>query len=151
MILRTAPRKWRSSLSDQPLYGPQDDRPGSSGAFPAPANGCKGGYYTISQRLTRPAHKTARNCSHKANGGPRMTTSTGAESPLYHKTQPPHRPGTTAEFSTSCSMGVNDEPPRCDGSLCPRCRCRLVLRCSQATAHRPTRRLKDDCATRRAA
>ena len=27
-----------------------------------------------------------------------MTTSTGAESPLYRKTQPPHRPGTTAEF-----------------------------------------------------
>jgi hypothetical protein len=26
-MLRTVPRKWRTAMSDQPLYRPQDDRP----------------------------------------------------------------------------------------------------------------------------
>ena len=31
-MLRTVPRKWRTAMSDQPLYRPQDDRPATRGA-----------------------------------------------------------------------------------------------------------------------
>src|SRR6516162_1962153 len=39
-------------------------------------------------------------------------------------------------------------PSRLDGSLCSRHRCRLVLRCGQATAPRSARRFQDDRAAR---
>jgi LysR substrate binding domain len=56
--------------------------------------------------------------------------------------------GTLVVVILSIPRGNKSGPPRRDGSISPRRRCRLVLRRGQATAYRLTRRFQDDRAAR---